>query len=234
MGLIKAADAPISVAAFSMQDIEAAAKNVILRAQRKAEQIISAAENEAHAIKSRARTEGLAEGRRLGLAQGADEGKKNGHAQALAENTAAMTRLIETLTQAARDLDDSRDHLQSNALKEVVDLACRIARRVTKRQGIIDPQVMCQNVTEALALAVHAADVRIAVNPAQLKTLESEMPNLRRSWPQLKHVELVADPAIAPGGARIFTAHGQIDGDLDAQLDRIVAELLPDRSPEAA
>jgi len=38
MGLIKAADAPISVAAFSMQDIEAAARNVILRAQRKAEQ----------------------------------------------------------------------------------------------------------------------------------------------------------------------------------------------------
>ncbi len=34
MGLIKATDAPISVAAFSMQDIEAAARNVILRAEK--------------------------------------------------------------------------------------------------------------------------------------------------------------------------------------------------------
>jgi len=233
MGLIKAADAPISVAAFSMQDIEAAARNVILRAQRKAEQITAAAKTEGQEIKSRARIEGVAEGRRLGLAQGTDEGKKSGHAQALAEHTSAMTKLIQTLSEAVRDLDDSRDHLHSQVLTEVVDLSCRIARRVTKRQGAVDPQIMCQNVTEALALAVHAADVRIAVNPSQLKTLETEMPNLRMTWPQLKHVELLADPAIAPGGARVFTAHGQIDGDLDAQLDSIVAELLPDNVAEA-
>jgi flagellar assembly protein FliH len=234
MGLIKAADTPVSVAAFSMQDIEAAARNVILRAQKKAEQITAAAQAEGREIKSQARIEGLAEGRRLGLAQGTEEGKKSGHAQALAENTAAMTKLIQTLTEAARQLDDSRADLHSRVLTEVVDLACRIARRVTKRQGALDPKVMCQNVTEALALAVHAADVRIAVNPSQFKTLETEMPNLRMAWPQLKHVELLGDPAIAPGGARIFTAHGQIDGDIDAQLDRIFAELLPDKAAEAS
>ena len=233
MGLIKAADAPISVSAFSMQDIEAAARNVILRAQKKAEQITAAAQAEGREIKSQARIEGLAEGRRLGLAQGTDEGKKSGHAQALAENTAAMTKLIQTLTEAARQLDDSRADLQSRVLTEVVDLACRIARRVTKRQGALDPKVMCQNVTEALALAVHAADVRIAVNPSQFKTLETEMPHLRMAWPQLKHVELLGDPGIAPGGARVFTIHGQIEGDLDAQLDRIFAELLPDKTAEA-
>jgi flagellar assembly protein FliH len=233
MGLIKASDAPISVAAFSMQDIEAAARNVILRAQKKAAEITAAAKTEAHEIKSQARTTGLAEGRRLGLAQGTEEGKKTGHAQALAEHSAAMTKLIQSLTESVREFDDSRDHLHSRVLTEVVDLACRIARRVTKRQGALDPQIMCKNVSEALALAVHAADVRIAVNPAQLKTLETEMPNLRMAWPQLKHVELLGDPAIAPGGARIFTAHGQIDGDLDAQLDRIFAELLPDRPAEA-
>ncbi|MGD0463234.1 MAG: FliH/SctL family protein [Tepidisphaeraceae bacterium] len=229
MGLIKAADAPISVAAFSMRDIEAAARNVILRAQRKAEQILAAAQTEAQAIKSQARTEG----RRQGIVQGIEEGKTTGHAQALTEHGAAMTKLIEALTQAVREFDDSRDHLHSRVLSEVVDLACRIARRVTKRQGAVDPQVLCRNVTEALALAVHAADVRIAVNPSQLKILETEMPNLRMAWPQLKHVDLLADQAIAPGGVRVFTAHGQIDGSLNAQLDRIFAELLPDRAAEA-
>jgi len=46
-----------------------------------------------------------------------------------------MTKLIQTLSEAVRDLDDSRDHLHSQVLTEVVDLSCRIARRVTKRQG---------------------------------------------------------------------------------------------------
>lgn len=233
MGLIKSTDAPLSVAAFSMQDIEAAARNIILRAQRQAAQILAASQTEAKKIHDEARTAGLAEGRRLGNAQGLEEGKKSGHAQALAEHGAAMTKLIAALTEIMRQLDDSRDHLHSQVIGEVVDLACRISRRVTKRQGALDPQIMCENAKEALALAVHAADVRIAVNPSQLKTLEAELPNLRLAWPHLKHVDLVADPTIAAGGARVFTAHGQIDGDLDAQLDRLVTEVLPDRRAEA-
>jgi len=233
MGLIKSADVPLSVAAFSMQDVEAAAKNVILRAQHKAAGIFAAAKTEAQTIKSQARTIGLAEGRRLGQAQGMEEGKKGGHAEALSENSAAMTKLIAALTAALGKIEDRRDHLHANVIEEVVDLACRIARRVIKREGTIDPKIMCQNVKEALALAVHAADVRIAVNPAQLKTLEAELPNLRLSWPQLKHIELVADESVSPGGARVFTAHGQVDGDLDAQIDRIVGELLPDKPAEA-
>ncbi|HEX4054039.1 MAG TPA: FliH/SctL family protein [Tepidisphaeraceae bacterium] len=232
MGLIKSTDAPLSVAAFSMQDIEAAARNIVLRAQRQAAQILAASQTEAQKIKDEARTAGLAEGRRLGNAHGLEEGKKSGHAQALAEHGAAMTKLIAALTEIVRQLDDSRDHLHSQVIGEVVDLACRISRRVTKRQGTLDPQIMCANVREALALAVHAADVRIAVNPSQLKTLEGELPNLRLAWPHLKHVDLVADPAIGAGGARVFTAHGQIDGDLDAQLDRLVTEVLPDRRAE--
>ena len=67
----------------------------------------------------------------------------------------------------------------------------------------------------------------VAVHPSQFKTLQDELPHLRLAWPQLKHVELVEDSSIAPGGARIFTSHGSIDGDLDAQLDHVIADLLP-------
>jgi flagellar assembly protein FliH len=228
MGLIKSADAPISVAAFSMQDIESAARNVILRAQKKAEQIVADAQTTAIKIRDHANGEGFEDGLKRGLAMGTEEGKKNGHAQALAENSAAMTKLISSLTQVVRQIDEERDLLENRALAEVVQLSCSIARKVTKRQGAIDPQVMCQNLKEALGLAVHAADVRLAVHPTQIKTLQDELPNLRLAWPQLKHIDLAEDSSIAPGGARVMTTHGQVDGDLDVQLDRIVAELMPD------
>ena len=41
-------------------------------------------------------------------------------------------------------------------------------------------------------------------------------------------------PASAPGGAACSPTHGQIDADLDAQLDRVIAELLPDRHSRRA
>jgi flagellar biosynthesis/type III secretory pathway protein FliH len=47
------------------------------------------------------------------------------------------------------------------------------------------------------------------------------------NWPSLKHVELIDDPAVAPGGCRILTRHGEVDAEIEGQLDRVIAELLP-------
>lgn len=233
MGLIKSADVPLSVSVFTMQDVEAAAKAILHRARAKADQIVAAGHTEAERAQEQARKDGFTEGKKQGHAEGLAEGKKSGHAQALAEHGAAMKELIGALTQAVKTLDGERDQLQTKATTEVVRLACTIARKVTKRQGAIDEQVMSENVKEAMSLAVHASDIRIAVNPAQAKTLQAELPNLMLAWPQLKHVELIEDATIAAGGARIFTTHGEIDGDLDAQLDHLIAELLPDKRSQS-
>jgi flagellar assembly protein FliH len=227
MGLIKSQDVPLSVSAFSMVDVEAAAKQILQRARAKSDQIVAAAHEDAQRTREEAKIEGFAEGKKAGQAEGFEAGKKAGHAQALAEHSAAMTKLIGSLTQAMAQLENERDQLQTNALNEVVKLACLIARKVTKRQGLFDTQVMFENLKEAMSLAVHASDVRIAVHPGQVETLRAELPHLRLSWPQLKHIQLIDDPSMAPGGAKVFTPHGQIDGDLDAQLDRLAAQLLP-------
>ena len=78
-----------------------------------------------------------------------------------------------------------------------------------------------------MKLAVGAADVRIAIHPAQRATLTAALPALRAEWPLLKHVELIEDAALGPGGCRIHTRGGLIDADLDTQLDRVIEDLLP-------
>jgi flagellar assembly protein FliH len=138
------------------------------------------------------------------------------------------------MTLAANTLNASRCDLEATALAEVVKLAIAIARRVTKRQGMIDPQVFTTNLEEAMKLVVQQVDLRIAINPAQRATLETALPQLGLKWPSLKHVEIIEEPAIAPGGCRISTRHGSVDADLDVQLDRIVADLLPTPTPHEA
>ena len=234
MAVIKSPNVPAAAASFSMRDIENHAKAILLRARQQAEGLLVEAQREAEELKAQAHAEGLAEGRRDGLAQGRQEGAKAGAAQALAEHKAQLTAVFNALSAAAAQLDASRRELEANGLKEVVSLATAIARRVTKRQGLIDPGVLTDNLGEAMKLVAHAADVRIAVHPAQRKVLEEALPALRLSWPNLAHVELVQDASLAPGGCRIFTARGQIDADLDSQLDRVVADLLPSEGSAAA
>jgi flagellar assembly protein FliH len=233
MGLIKSSNSPVaSTTPFSLADIERAAKMILLRAQQQAEQLLAAAQAEGELLKQQARAEGLATGRQQGMAQGTEQGRLAGQQLALNEHRERLQQAHVAYARAATALDASRGDLEANALTEVVKLAVAIGRRVTKRQGLIDPEVLTANLSEALKLVVHSTDVRVAINPAQRATLDAALPQLRLQWPNLAHVHVIDDPSLDPGGCRVFTEQGQVDADLAGQLDRIAAELLP--IPDAA
>src|SRR5215207_220413 len=142
MGLVKASAAPAGLGTFSMRDVEEQAKSLRVRARQTAERLIAEAQREAAELKKAAHAQGLAEGRREGLARGADEGRAAGQNQALEEGRAQLAEVVSALGEAMADLDASRAELEAAALEEVVGLAIAVASRVTKRQGLIEPQVL--------------------------------------------------------------------------------------------
>ena len=227
MGLIKSNVAPPSLSPFSMADIEKQAKLILLRARQQADQLLAAAQSEAESLKQQATAEGAAHGHRQGLAQGLEEGKRAGHQQALNEHRAQFQQALQALSNAMIEADRHRAELEAGALAEVVRLALAVARRVAKRQGMVDPEVLTANLHEAMKLVVAKSDLRIAIHPAQRKTLDEALPELQLSWPQLQHAKVVEDASIVPGGCRVLAENGSVDADLQTQLDRIEAELLP-------
>jgi flagellar assembly protein FliH len=227
MPVIKADQSPPSLASFSMADIEKQAKAIIIAARLRAERLIIAAQQEAEDLKRTAHAQALIEGKKAGLAQGIAEGQAHGREEALNEQRQQLATLCATLAQAAQELEVSRLALESDAKQAVVSLAIAIAQRVTKRMGVLDPKVAEANIGEALRLVVHTADVRIAIHPTQKDVLAQVLPRIKQEWPEMKHVELIADGTLSPGGCRIFSGGGQIDGDLDLQLNRIAQELIP-------
>lgn len=227
MGLIKSTNAPATLAPFSMADIEKQARAILLRARQKAEAILIDAQREGEGIKRDARAEGLAAGFEVGREAGSEEGRKLGLEQALNESREQLARVVSALSSAAVELDARRRELESKVLGEVIGLAVKIAGRIAKRQGRLDPSVVLANVAESLKLVVSTQSLRIAIHPTQRSVLDAAMPRLKLKWPVLQHVELVEDEEIAPGGCRLFTRQGEIDADLDQQLDRIAADLIP-------
>ena len=232
MGLIKSNAAPPSLTPFSMRDVEDQARALLVRARQTAEKLLAAAQREGEQIKARAFTEGLEEGRQQGAERGAEEGRAAAMRTALEENRAALSQALAALTAAGQALDASRADLESSALQEVVELALSVARRVTKRQAALDPAVLTENLREAMKLVVHAGDVKVALHPFQRKALEAALPALKLEFPRLDHVELVDDATLSPGGCRVFAGHGPVDADLDTQLDRVAADLLPEPTEE--
>jgi flagellar assembly protein FliH len=227
MAVIKADQAPATVSTFSMADIEKQAKLVLLGAKVRAERLLVAAQEEGEQIKREAHAQALAEGRRAGIAEGLELGRKQGRDEALAGQREELAELVGAMTQAVQELDGARLALEAESKTAVIRLAIAIAERVTKRLGVVDAEVAVANVEEALRLVVHSADVRIAMHPSQRATLTDVLPRIRAKWPAMKHVDLVEDGSIAPGGCRIYSGGGEVNADLDLQLARIAEELVP-------
>jgi flagellar assembly protein FliH len=219
MPLIKAAIATTTVR-LSLRDIEADVREQIARARDESDRIIASARERAGEIRAAAMEEGYRRGYEQGLADARRE---------TIEQVAEQTGLaIEALARAAAGMEASRAELESDALADVVKLAIAIARRVTKRQGLIEPAVLAENLREAVKQLIRRDDVRIAIHPRQRATLDDMLDRLKIEWPQMERVEVVEDESISPGGCRVTGGQGEIDATLQTQLDRIAADLIPD------
>ena len=230
MGVIKSTNAPSTLATFSMRDIESQARVIVMRAQQEADKIVAESHLEGARIRQRSYDDGFAAGTQDGLKKGTEDGRVAGKTAAMNEHRAKLEQLIKTLSCTIEELDAARAALESSSASAVIKLAVAIARRVTKLQGSLDPSVMTENVLAAMKVAVHATDIRIAVHPSQKETLADALPTMKLKWPSVEHVELIEDDSLATGGCRIFTASGQIDADLEAQIDRVSGDLLPNQN----
>src|SRR6185295_10233073 len=94
-----------------------------------------------------------AEARDRGFAEGFAEGQAAGTEQAMRQQAAEVSKLLQTLESAARELNEALQRQRRDLLKDAVVLAAAIARKVTKRQAAIDPAVLEANLREAINLA---------------------------------------------------------------------------------
>lgn len=232
MGLIKAAQTPPTLRTFSMADIEAQAQLVLAQAKRQAQEILAqsmvkAAEEKVRAF-DEARAMGLAKGKQEGLAQGLKAGKDAG----LAQQTQSLQTAINAMNTAARALESVRTANHEQLTRDVLALTFMLVEKITRRRGLLDPEVMLANLAESLRLVSGTSRVRVAISPKDRKTLDEAMPKIKTQWPKLQEIEIVEDEAVMAGGCKVYSAGGEIDATLDGQLSRIAADLLPQETLE--
>ncbi len=216
--------------AFSLMDIEREAASLLEGAKRRAAAIVQHAREEAEVARKKGYETGYEEGKRNGHADGHVEGQAIGKREAFAEHTVKLNDLAEVLQTTLRTFNTEREQLAARAGSEVPQLAVAVAARVVKRAGAFDPQVCIANSTAALRLVMRAHDVKLHVHPDDFSLIKATLPELKRRWPALTHIELTEDATLMRGGCRVTTEGGLIDADLQMQLDRIAADLIPEEA----
>lgn len=199
--------------AFNLDDVSVQARQYLEQVREQAAKLVQQAQAEAAAVRNKSEADGRAQAQRK-----VDELVE----QRLKERLGA---LLPTLEATIREIEKSRQAWLTQWERSAIDLAARMAERVTRRELAAEPQISQALVREALELAAGSPEVRLHLNPADHAALAAFTQELTKSCARLAPTEIVSDPKVSPGGCRVETQFGSIDQTIEAQLARLVEEL---------
>ena len=180
---------------------------------------------EAVAIIARAREEAV----RV-KAQAMEEGRKAALQAAEATLRAKVDQqlltLVPALQQAVQSILQTREAWQRRWEEHALRVATAIAARIVRREIERVPEITVDLVREALELASGNKRITLRLNPADRAALGDRIEQLTTTLSDLAPAQIVADPAITPGGCRVDTEFGSIDQQIETQMARIAQELI--------
>jgi flagellar assembly protein FliH len=152
-----------------------------------------------------------------GYAQGERAGVEAGNKRA----EAMLRRLAATL----EELGTLRQTMIRQSEQQMVELALAIARRILRREVMLDGDLILAMARVALDRLGEAASTTIRLNPEDCAlALQRHGDN-----PLGSRVRIVADAAVSRGGCLVESEFGFIDAAVEAQFDQVMRALIGER-----
>lgn len=176
--------------------------------------------------REQAHAQGYAKGHADGHADGYADGYAEGDAKAdakLQEDRAVLRSEAEDrLGRLAQNFENRLSELQQGMAKELLHLACDIARQVVRRELSNNPKALLPVVREALDMFVKEGRVAtVRLHPDNWVHLEAP---LREGFKNAK-VQWQVDSGVAAGDCLVESAGNVVDARLEKRWQRAVAAL---------
>lgn len=155
-----------------------------------------------------------------------DEGLRKGLADGEQQFRESVGQTAQVLRDAADKIEQAHRDFLDEVEPQLIRLATSIASKIIDREARTSDDVIKRTVRAALEKTIGEEQITLRVNPRELGALRTYRSELLGEFENLKRIELVADDSIDPGGCIAQTDSLRVDGRLDAQLEKILNELL--------
>lgn len=210
---VRSAGRTVQPVAFDFENLNDRANEYLESVRREAAKIVQQAHQQAQEIRRRAEIDGRQAA--MDAAQKVMDEKVG----------MRMNTLLPALESLITQLNDAKADWLRRWEQSAVAVAAAIAERIIRRELDRQPEIALEWIAEALRLAAGSASIKLYLNPTDHENLGSQVHQLAESMCQLAETDVVADPAVSPGGCRVETKFGEIDQQIEAQLARIQEEL---------
>jgi flagellar assembly protein FliH len=178
---------------------------------RTAEQILAAAEEQRQYIEQQAYEEGFRQGQK----DGQEMGRRG------------LEEIIQRLEKMLASLVEEKEALYQRRERELVELALLLSKKIVGQELTIQPEAIRDLVAEGFRHLADAEQLKLRVHPQDYKLLAH---HAQESWPP--GLELIPDGTLTPGGFRLETERGELDGTLEtrwANINEAIAKVLEPR-----
>ena len=135
----------------------------------------------------------------------------------------AADKKVETMMQryaeAILEVGNLRSFLHSQAEREVVRLALKVARKIIHREIKADPDIIQTLVRVALSHVAEKSPVTVHLNPVDYNYLQEQRSELSQA--EGRDIALLADKSIERGGCLVHTECGDIDARIEEKFREV-------------
>lgn len=157
----------------------------------------------------------------VGSQQDVSEAFSRGRQEGAAAVESKLDGTLQALTQALEEVNRLRESVARNSSQDMLRMVMAISEQVIRCSLAVKPEIVLSLIENALQASVRADAYRIRVSPQDLDLVKEQKPLFLASISGLKNISLDADPAITPGGCRVESDFGDVDGTIETQLEQI-------------
>ncbi len=153
---------------------------------------------------------------------GYEAGQAQGYAEAMRAAQQARAVEAQRVERLLAQLRSGFDELSGRTADALLDLALDVAAQVLRREVQTHRDAILPVVREAVGVIIEShAHPTVRLAPADFALVRQALQEDGR----LHGCRCVEDPAIAPGGCRVESAHGEVDATLATRWRRVVQSL---------
>lgn len=154
------------------------------------------------------------------------DGYSSGFEDGRIEEKKRVDALVKTVSEAVSNLELYRLQLLERAEEGVVKLVLALARKIILKEPSVSHEIILNITQNALKAVVDPTELKIKVNPEDLKILKENQSSLEMIIGTNPSVKIEPDATISAGGCMIETDFGDIDARIESQLDTMEKALM--------
>lgn len=218
---------PIEQSAHSIKIQEALEKekDILIQAERIAQEIVEKAKQDAHEIIEAAKNKALSEVDTI-VQNAHQEGFEAGRAEGLENITNELQDKIISVNDFAKSNFELKKNIIKSAHLDIINLIVEISHKVFSKSLELDDNLLKELTNQAISALKDKEEITIIVNPEMAEKIYAISDELKEKIPQLSSIKIVEDNSVSPDGTIVESPLSRVDSRVKSQINEIADKLM--------